>query len=69
MICTVVLSLMRMCFQELREKAGSPMGSTGSMADSVKSESTGSSVVDDAKGSDVDTGKSNKQLSMRTAGD
>ncbi|XP_046405298.1 PHD finger protein 13-like isoform X2 [Ischnura elegans] len=41
--------------EELREKSGSPIGSTGSLSDSIKSESTsGSLTPDDRKGSEVD---------------
>jgi hypothetical protein len=40
--------------QELRDKAGSPLGSTGSVADSIKSESPADSVSEDRK--DLETG-------------
>jgi hypothetical protein len=36
--------------QELCDKAGSPLGSTGSVADSIKSESTAGSVSEERKG-------------------
>jgi hypothetical protein len=36
--------------QELCDKAGSPLGSTGSVADSIKSESPTDSVTEDRKG-------------------
>jgi hypothetical protein len=37
-------------FQELCDKAGSPLGSTGSVTDSIKSESPSGSVPEDRKG-------------------
>lgn len=37
-------------FQELCDKGGSPLGSTGSVADSIKSESPAGSVPEDRKG-------------------
>jgi len=36
--------------QELCDKGGSPLGSTGSVADSIKSESPAGSVPEDRKG-------------------
>ncbi|XP_046405297.1 PHD finger protein 13-like isoform X1 [Ischnura elegans] len=48
--------------EELREKSGSPIGSTGSLSDSIKSESTsGSLTPDDRKGSEVDLAKTGSQ--------
>lgn len=44
-------------FQEIREKTSSPLGSTGSVTDSIKSESVTSSVPEDTKNSDAETGK------------
>jgi hypothetical protein len=48
MVIYIVLIL-----QELCDKAGSPLGSTGSVTDSIKSESPAGSVPEDRKGSET----------------